>query len=54
MPLWVLLDVDTGTDAAGALVLAVTCPTFGLVGAAATWGNRYRAGAGRWLVGGLI
>jgi purine nucleosidase len=47
MPLSVVLDVDTGTDDAGALVLAVTCPTFELVGATATWGNCSRDQAAR-------
>jgi purine nucleosidase len=47
MPLSVVLDVDTGTDDAGALVLAVTCPSFELVGTTATWGNCSRDQAAR-------
>jgi purine nucleosidase len=34
-----VLDVDTGTDDAGALLLAATCPAFDLVAATGTWGN---------------
>jgi inosine-uridine nucleoside N-ribohydrolase len=35
----VFLDVDTGTDDAGALLYAATSPAMDLVGASATWGN---------------
>lgn len=34
-----VLDVDTGTDDAGALLAAATHPAFELVAASATWGN---------------
>ena len=33
------MDVDTGTDDAGALLLAATWPDFEVVAATATWGN---------------
>src|SRR6516165_3220852 len=35
----VVLDVDTGTDDAGALLLATTASSLELVAALATWGN---------------
>jgi purine nucleosidase len=47
MPLTVVLDVDTGTDDAGALLLTATCPTFDLVATTATWGNCSRDQAAR-------
>src|SRR5689334_8412773 len=39
MPHPVVLDVDTGTDDAGALAMAATSSAFSLVAALAGWGN---------------
>jgi purine nucleosidase len=46
-PRSVILDVDTGTDDAGALLLAATSPALDLVAATATWGNCSRHQAAR-------
>jgi purine nucleosidase len=46
-PIPVVLDVDTGTDDAGALLLAATFPSLELVAALATWGNCGRDQAAR-------
>jgi purine nucleosidase len=43
----VFLDVDTGTDDAGALLYAATSPDIEVVGASATWGNCNRDQAAR-------
>jgi purine nucleosidase len=43
----VILDVDTGTDDAGALLLAATHPDLELVATTATWGNCSRDQAAR-------
>jgi purine nucleosidase len=47
MPIQVIMDVDTGTDDAGALLLAATCPSFELTAATATFGNCSRDQAAR-------
>jgi purine nucleosidase len=47
MPTPVIMDVDTGTDDAGALLLAATCPSFELMAATATFGNCSRDQAAR-------
>jgi inosine-uridine nucleoside N-ribohydrolase len=43
----VILDVDTGADDAGALLLAATCPEIELLAVLATWGNCPRDQAAR-------
>jgi purine nucleosidase len=43
----VVLDVDTGTDDAGALLLAASHPAFALEAALATWGNCSRTQVAR-------
>jgi purine nucleosidase len=43
----VILDVDTGTDDAGALLLAATSPGLELMAALASWGNTTREQAAR-------
>jgi purine nucleosidase len=47
MPIPVIMDVDTGTDDAGALLLAATSTNFQLVAATATFGNCSRDQAAR-------
>jgi hypothetical protein len=46
-----LIDVDTGTDDAGALVPAATHPALSLVAFTAVDGDRYRFGIRLWLAG---